>query len=87
MEAFILIDVDNDQRHHNNVTQFDRTHSRDSLPIPGANCLFSGIKFIQHCYIIHNNGELRHPHRFKFFRHYHDKCYGKLDSGFRCCNL
>ena len=84
MEAFIVFYVDHDKRDHNNLAQLDGAHCRHGISIPGSNCLFGRIKFIQYCHIIYHRCYLWGTDRFNFLEHYHCKCYSKLDRGIWC---
>ena len=56
MEGYIILNMDNGERPHNHIPEFNRTHSRHSIPIPGTNSLFGRDKCIQCCFIIYNYG-------------------------------
>ena len=83
MEGYIVFNMDNGERTHNNFEELNRAHCRHGISIPGSNCLFSRIKFIQYCRIIYNYGQLRDTDRLNFFKHYHYKRYCKLDGRVR----
>ena len=87
MEDVILLDMDDSKRDQNNSLQFNGTHGRHSIPIPGSNCLFSWRnKFIQRSRIIYNYRnqwwwwywQLRDTDRFGFFKHHQYKYGDKL---------